>query len=72
MPCLKFDEAGHILEARTHTVTLPELFAKINIGEANTTIGLDMGETTTTHTKGSLEADTMTDEFTINPGNKWI
>lgn len=72
VPCLKFDEAGHIIEAKTHTVTLPELFTKVNIGDANTTTGLNEGETTTTHTKGSLEADTMTDEFTIKPGNKWI
>ena len=72
VPCLKFDEAGHIIEAKTHTVTLPELFTKVNIGDANTTTGLSEGQTTTTHTKGSLEADTMTDEFTIKPGNKWI
>ena len=72
VPCLKFDEAGHILEARTHTVTLPELFTKVNIGAANTTTGIATGKTATTHTADSLEADTMTDEFTIQPGNKWI
>ena len=66
VPCLKFDEAGHILEARTHTVTLPELFTTVTIGAANT------GTDDTTHTAGTLEADKMTDGFTINPGNKWI
>ena len=66
VPCLKFDEAGHILEARTHTVTLPELFKTVTIGTVSTNTD------DTTHTAGTLEADKMTDGFTINPGNKWI
>lgn len=66
VPCLKFDEAGHILEARTHTVTLPELFKTVTIGAASTNTN------DTTHTAGTLEADKMTDGFTINPGNKWV
>ena len=37
VPVLKFDEAGHITMAETHTVTVPENFNKVDI----TTTGKD-------------------------------
>lgn len=66
VPCLLFDEAGHILEARTHKVTLPELFTSIEIGAVSD------ATTDTKHTAGTITADTMTDKLILNPGNKWI
>lgn len=66
VPCFLFDEAGHILEARTHKVTLPELFTSVEIGAASGDIA------DTKHTAGTIVADAMTDKLTLNPGNKWI
>jgi hypothetical protein len=31
VPCLKFDEAGHVTGARTHTVVLPDNFTSIEV-----------------------------------------
>lgn len=66
VPCFLFDEAGHILNAETHTVTLPESFSSIVIGAASE------ATVNTQHIEGEIVADAMTDTLTLNPGNKWI
>ena len=67
VPCFQFDEAGHIVEARTHKVTLPETFTKFTITGTNTDEVIDTKSNT-----GSITPDTMTDEIFISSGNKWI
>jgi hypothetical protein len=67
VPCLRFDEAGHILEARTHTVTLPENFDKISVSLNDNT-----STTKLVGTVGTISADTLTDTLNIAEGNRWI
>ena len=69
VPCLSFDEAGHITEARTHTVTLPENYDKIEV-----TIDPEnfQNEKLIKGTEASIAADSMTDTLTFNQGNKWV
>ena len=66
VPCFQFDEAGHILEARTHTVTLPEIYNKF-IVSAETAEVANMD-----YVAGTITADNMNDTVTFTPGNKWI
>ena len=66
VPCFKFDEAGHITEARTHTVTLPEVFKKFTVTAEST------GVANMTYAAGTITADNMNDSVTLTPGNKWI
>lgn len=68
VPVLKFDEAGHITMAETHTVTVPENFNKVDI----TTTGKDSVAVNTSSTAATLEADTLTDTVTFDVGNRWI
>lgn len=66
VPCLKFDEAGHITGARTHTVVLPENFKSIEVMSSiqEDTIGSSQA--------GTIEADTMEDILTFAEGDQWI
>lgn len=67
VPCLKFDEAGHITGARTHTVALPENFTTIEVTTNDTSTGdKEKG------IAGTVEADTLTDNLTLAEGNRWI
>lgn len=68
VPVLKFDEAGHITMAETHTVTVPENFDKVAI----TVTGKDITSFDTSGVDTTLEADTLTDTVTFNVGNRWI
>lgn len=68
VPVLKFDEAGHITMAETHTVTVPENFNKVDI----TTTGKDSVAVNTSSAAATLEADTLTDTVTFDVGNRWI
>lgn len=68
VPVLKFDEAGHITMAETHTVTIPENFNKVDI----TTTGKNSVAVNTSSTAATLEADTLTDTVTFDVGNRWI
>lgn len=69
VPEFTVDEAGHVIAAVTHTVTLPDSFNQIAIGAGT-------NEETTSPTISNatinIEADTMVDTFTLTPGNKWI
>lgn len=66
VPRLKFDEAGHITAAETHTVVLPENFTTIS---TTTSTGTD---NSINGAKGSVAADNLTDTLTFAEGNKWI
>ena len=66
VPCLKFDEAGHITGARTHTVILPDNFTSI---EVTTSTQQDILGTSNSDT---IEANTMTDTLTFAEGDHWI
>lgn len=66
VPCIKFDEAGHIIGARTHTVVLPDNFTKVEV-TASTQQG-----TLGTSKSDVIEADTMTDTLTFAEGDHWI
>lgn len=68
VPVLKFDEAGHITMAETHTVTVPENFNKVDI----TITGKDNVAVNTSSAAATLEADTLTDTVTFDVGNRWI
>lgn len=66
VPCLKFDEAGHITGARTHTVVLPDNFTKVKVTTSTeqNTLGSSKNDV--------IEADTMTDTLTFAEGDHWI
>lgn len=66
VPCLKFDEAGHITGARTHTVVLPDNFTKVKVTTSTQqdTLGASKSDT--------IEADTMTDTLIFAEGDHWI
>lgn len=67
VPCLQFDEAGHILEARTHTVTLPDNFTDHVVTVSDVT-NVD----STAGSAGTVTPETMTDTMTFAEGNRWI
>lgn len=66
IPYFTVDKAGHIIEAVTNTVSLPENFSKITISN------ISEGVEDLVYTAGSVEADNLTDELTISPANKWV
>lgn len=68
VPMFKFDEAGHITMAETHTVTIPENFDKVDI----TVTGKDSVAVNASSAAATLEADTLTDTVTFDVGNRWI
>ena len=68
VPVFKFDEAGHVTMAETHTVTIPENFDKVAI----TVTGKDSVAVNTSSAAATLEADTLTDTVTFDVGNRWI
>lgn len=67
VPCFQFDEAGHILEARTHTVTIPENFTK-HVNILSDAVDAD----NTAGTVGEIVPDALTDTLTLAEGNRWI
>lgn len=68
VPAFRFDEAGHIDFAETHTVSLPENYDKIEVIISPENF---QNEKLTEGTAALIEADTMTDTLSINQGNKW-
>lgn len=67
VPSFKFDEAGHIVEANTRTVALPENFSTVT-----TTVSDVANVNSEKGTAGSLEADSVVDTITLAEGNRWI
>ena len=68
VPVLKFDEAGHITMAETHTVTIPENFDKIAV----TVTGENSVAVNGASAKATIQANTLTDTLTFDVGNRWI
>lgn len=68
VPVFKFDEAGHITMAETHTITIPENFDKVAVAVT----GKDSTATNASSTAATLEAGTLTDTVTFDVGNRWI
>lgn len=66
VPAFRIDEAGHIIRAATHKVTLPENFAGFNI------IGSSTIQSDSSNLGGLLVPDSMIDTLQIQPGNAWI
>lgn len=66
VPYFTVDAAGHITDASTKTVAIPESFGKVTIGSQSTET-TDMAANT-----ASIEADSIYDEFVLQSGNKWI
>lgn len=68
VPVFRFDEAGHIDFAETHTVSLPENFDKIEVIVSPENF---QNEKLIEGTAASIVADSMTDTLTFKQGNKW-
>ena len=66
VPVFQFDEAGHIIFAETHTVTIPEVFEKISVTGAST----DTSDTTSS--SGDITADKLSDTLNFASGNQWV
>ena len=67
VPVFQFDEAGHIIFAETHTVTIPEVFENISIAGNSTNTADTTGDDT-----GTVSADALTDTLNLAAGNRWI
>lgn len=67
VPVFKFDEAGHIISADTHRVTLPAGFQQIEV-----TVETDNETESTSGTAGVIDSDSIIDKLTISEGNQWI
>lgn len=68
IPVVKFDEAGHITFAETHTVTIPENFDKIAVAVT----GENSVAVNGASAKATIQANTLTDTLTFDVGNRWI
>ena len=68
VPVVKFDEAGHITFAETHTVTIPENFDKVAVAVT----GKDSVAVNGASAEATIQADTLTDTLTFDVGNRWI
>ena len=66
---IKFDTAGHVIQNRNHTYTLPYGFKTIKTNGRSTT---EAENATSTPTTANIVADKTQDDLTINSGNKWI
>ena len=69
VPEFTVDEAGHVIAAATHTVTLPENFETILIGANITTEATAPVASIVAH---SVVADSLVDTLTLKTGNKWL
>lgn len=68
VPALKFDEAGHITRAETHSVTLPNSIQTITISnDGNSSVMTNAGVVS-----GNLTSKSLGDTITIDSGNRWI
>lgn len=66
VPVFKFDEAGHIIFAETHTVTIPEVFESVKI------VGGSTDTSDTSSTSGTITADGLKDTLNFEAGNQWL
>ena len=68
IPYIVADNAGHIVELGTKNFNVPHTFKYLTISDDNT----DDIASGTRATPGTLEADQLTDTWTMAPQNKWI
>ena len=68
IPYIVTDNAGHIVELGTKNFNVPHTFKYLTISDNNT----DDIASGTRATPGTLEADQLTDTWTMAPQNKWI
>lgn len=68
IPYIVTDNAGHIVELGTKNFNVPHTFKYLTISDDNT----DDIVNGTRATPGTLEADQLTDTWTMAPQNKWI
>lgn len=68
IPYIIVDNAGHVVELGTKNFNIPHTFKYLTITDNNT----DDFEAKTRHEEGTLEADQLTDTWTMSPQNKWI
>ena len=66
VPVFQFDEAGHIIFAETHTITIPEVFESVSI------VGGSTNTDDTTDTTGTITADSLKDTLNFAAGNRWM
>lgn len=66
VPVFKFDEAGHIIFAETHTVTIPEVFESVKI------VGSSTDTSDTSSSSGTVTADSLKDTLNFEAGNQWL
>ena len=66
VPVFKFDEAGHITFAATHTVTIPEAFESVKV------VGSSVDTSDTTSSSGTITADSLKDTLNFEAGNQWL
>ena len=64
-----FDKAGHVIQNRPHTYTLPYGFKTIKTNGRSTEVSENA---TGTPTKTDVVAENTQDTLTINSGNKWV
>jgi hypothetical protein len=68
IPYIVVDNAGHVVELGTKNFNVPHTFKYLTITDNDT----DDFEAKTRHEEGTLEADQLTDTWTMSPQNKWI
>lgn len=66
---IAFDKAGHVIQNRLHTYTLPYGFKTIKTNGRSTEVSENA---TGTPTKTDVVAENTQDALTINSGNKWV
>lgn len=66
---IAFDKAGHVIQNRLHTYTLPYGFKTIKTNGRSTEVSENA---TGTPTKADVVAENTQDALTINSGNKWV
>ena len=67
VPNFSFDEAGHITQAETHTVVLPENFTDIVVATSD-----EVSEDSEIGVPDTIKADSLIDTLTLTEGNRWI
>lgn len=79
VPYVEIDEAGHVVHAETHIVTLPENYTTITVSKASeddstgaSTTGTAGNTSDDFAKKATLVANNLTESLDFSAGNKWI
>ena len=71
VPWFSVDRAGHIVSAKTNTVTLPNNFSAVTIS-GNSSANTEALTLAQDNSNKTLSADTMTDTLNLSANNKWL